>query len=355
MKPIPFLLAVSAAVAGLGWSLFAQDAGRVSGKVLLLQNEHAFEGEVEKVGETYRVRKGTGEVSVPAAQVMQLCADWDDALAYMRARANLADPDERLRLAKWCHVNHLIEAARAEAKAALDLRPKHAETRQLVKQLELTATGKTAAKPAAPQPEPPPVPQSDVSFESVTAFTVRVQPILMNTCVNCHSTNHHGPFRLYRLHEGGERVATQRNLAAVLAQVNLEKPAASTLLAKALSAHGDAKNPPMPGKQAPTFQALCHWIDQTLADNPQLREKAGLPPVPPGPPPPAVVSQSVPRAEEKPAAKPALPPLPEVVPAQYTTPAPKTAAPPAPAPAVAAPLDEFDPVIFNRQAQPPKK
>src|SRR5947209_2403300 len=120
MKRISLLLALPGLVAGVGWSLSAQDAGRVTGKVLLLQNERAFEGDVEKVGETYRVRKGGGEVAVPAAQVLWLCADWDDALAYMRSRANLADPDERLRLAKWCQLNHLADQARVEAKCALE-------------------------------------------------------------------------------------------------------------------------------------------------------------------------------------------------------------------------------------------
>src|SRR5947208_2808725 len=109
---IPFV-AVSALCAGAGWSLFAQEsaAPRVTGKVLILQNERAFEGDIEQVGDGYRVRRGSGEIVVAAGQALRLCANWDDALTFMRSRANLDDPDERLRLAKWCLGNHQIERA----------------------------------------------------------------------------------------------------------------------------------------------------------------------------------------------------------------------------------------------------
>ncbi len=187
MKHILLPLVVPVLVAGVGWSLFAQDAAtpRVTGKVLILQNERAFEGDIEKVGNVYRVRKSGGEIVVAASQALHLCADWDDALKFMRSRANLDDPDERLRLAKWCQVNHQIERALAEAKIALEMRPKHGESKQLVKVLEVTPT-RNSARPAGDAP-PSPVPHIDLSFESVTAFSLKIQPILMNTCINCHS------------------------------------------------------------------------------------------------------------------------------------------------------------------------
>jgi hypothetical protein len=341
MKPI--LLALAAAVLTAGWSLCAQDGtprdkappARVTGKVLILTNERAFEGDIEKVGELYRVRKSAGEIVVAASQVLHLCADWDDAVAFMRSRANLDDPDERIRLAKWCQVNHQIERALAEAQIAMQLRPKSSEAKQLVKLLEVTPTGKNSRIGA--DTALPPVPHIDLSFESVTAYTLKIQPILMNTCVNCHSGTYHGKFRLYRLHEGGERVATQRNLAAVLNQVSLDKPAASPLLVMAVCAHGDAKTSPIPGRQSPVFQMLCGWLDQTIADNPHLRERAMTIP--------ARLPTSVSKAPAL-AAPDAVPP-PIVV---STTPKAGPAAP-----VVETPPDEFSAVHFNRAFHPDRK
>ncbi len=368
MKRIAFLVILSALAASI---VRSQDAPRETGKVLLLKNERAFEGDVAKAGDVYRVRKekAAGEIAVPASQVLRLCADWNEALAFMHSRANLDDPDERLRLAKWCQANRLIDRAREEAQHALELRPKHAETRQLVKLLAVAASAKSA-KPAS-EHSVPPLPPIDLSFESVTAFTVRVQPILMNTCVNCHSGTYGGTFRLYRLHEGGERVATQRNVAAVIAQVHFERPAASPLLVMAVSAHGNAKVSPLPGRQSPTFQTLCGWLEQTLADNPQLRQRA-VPAATPvsAMPPPAPLPASVPKAAA-PLPRPELkgasvPPLPGVAGAQFA-PNPDGSVPaqarsvlpagptPAPAPVAEVPADEFSAAHFNRWAHPERK
>jgi hypothetical protein len=350
MKKISLMLLAPALCAGLAWSLFAQEAPPTgtAGKVLLLQNERAFEGDIVKIGESFRIRKGGGETVIPAAQALRLCADWNEAVAFMRSRANLDDPDERLRLAKWCHLNRQIEHARAEARRALAMRPKHAATRQFVKLLEVTSTAKNV-QPAA-EPAPPPIPQIDLSFEAVTAFTLKVQPILMNTCVNCHSGTHKGSFRLYRLHSGADRVATQRNLAAVLAQVQLDKPAASPLFFKALSAHGDAKTAPIPGKQSPTFVTLCNWLEQTIADNPHLHDKTVT--LPPAKLPRAVSSAPpVITPINKGEAGPGLPGV--VVSSDPPSPV-RQRLPVAPT-VVESPADEFSAAFFNRYAHPSKK
>jgi hypothetical protein len=352
MKRIFLFLSASALLAGVSWSLFAQDGTGPHGlgKVLLLQNERVFEGDIEKIGDLYRVKKAGGEMVVPTSQVLRLCADWDDAVAFMRSRANVDDPDERLRLARWCLLNHQIERARVEAGIALKMRPKHVESRQLVKLLDAMPTG-NSTRPAA-SVSPAPLPHIDLSFESQTVFSQKVQPILMNTCVNCHSGTYQGKFRLYRLHEGGERIATQRNLAAVLAQVSLEKPAASPLLVMAVCAHGDAKTSPIPSRQSPAFNMLVSWMEQTIEDNPHLRERgvtfvsgSGTPPAPlpvavtkapPLTPPSAFAAPNPPVTDGKPATAP-------------------LAAQPRSAPVAEATPDEFSAAPFNQKYHPERK
>src|SRR5437867_2627894 len=93
---------------GLGLALAQESAPPAleKGKVLLLPSERGIEGEIEKVGDQYRIRRGTGETWLPISQTLRLCKDWQDAYEYMKARANLADPDERLRLIRWCHLHN---------------------------------------------------------------------------------------------------------------------------------------------------------------------------------------------------------------------------------------------------------
>ena len=179
MKRFSVLVATAALIAGLGWSLFAQEPARTSGQVLILQNQQVFEGDIEKIGDFYRVRKGTGELTVPAAQGLRLCADWDDALAFVHSRTQLSDPDERLRIARWLQMNRQVDRAKDEAKIALEMRPKHLQTALLLKSLEITTTAKPAPAPPAASPLAAlPPPQVDLTFEATSAFNLRVQPIL---------------------------------------------------------------------------------------------------------------------------------------------------------------------------------
>ena len=82
----------------------AQDdsPSRVGGRVLLLHSDRVLEGDIDKIGDQYRIRRGTGEVWLPADKGVKLCAERDEAYAFKKTRATLGDPDERLRLARWC-------------------------------------------------------------------------------------------------------------------------------------------------------------------------------------------------------------------------------------------------------------
>ncbi len=309
-----------------------------TGKVLVLFNERTIQGDVEKAGESYRVRRQTGEVLVRAADVLKLCADMEEAFRFVRSRANLRDPDERLRLADWCNVRGLRTQAVAEVAAAAELRPDHAPTQRLLAHLRDMPPPRDQAP--APEAEPDAAPPSvDLTTESLCAFSTRVQPVLMNACANCHAGGKGGAFKLTRTSPDampGSR-AVQQNLTAVLAQLNLQQPEGSKLLTKAVSAHGAVSQAPLKGRQAQAYRLLEDWVKHTVETNPQLRAQAGLPPTPP------------PAAEEKPAAEPQ--------PAK--DPKEEKAAPPSSfgetqQPEPAGPVDPFDPIIFNRQMHPPR-
>src|SRR5262245_999597 len=360
--------------------------GRNAGKVLILDNERALEGDIVLRGNQYCIRRGEGEISFPTNKAVRLCADWDEALAFMKSRANLQDPDERLRLARWCQQQRLLEQALAEANAALELRPAHAPARQLqvILQKELAAASNKSTASPAPALAPPP--SVDVGAESFALFSNKVHPILMNTCASCHGGDQGGRFRLYRVYEGGLRATMQRNLAAVLGELNMEQPALSPLLVKAASTHGTSDQPPLPGgRQSVPYKSLETWVQMVAANNPHLREQYAR--APEASPAKATKTTPEPRAlppslVESPAVeKPAPPPVrpvehvatptagsfvPGVEPARAVQIMPQTKSPPATArsfgatndaPAAAStsartPVDPFDPAVFNDLMHP---
>jgi hypothetical protein len=320
--------------------------GPNSGKVLVLDNECTIEGDVERFGDRYRVCCGGGTTWVPGERVLRVCASKEEAFAFLRRRANLNDPDERLRLARWCYVRGLTQQALAEVKAAVELRPDHDESRRLLHYLEQPA--RPAAKvTSAPAPALPPLarPPIELSADALSRFATQVQPILMNACARCHVAGACGDFRLQRTYAAGltNRRTTQQNLAAVLAQLNLRQPERSKLLVKAISAHGPTGEAPLRGRQAEAFKTLDDWVKLTLSNNPSLVERLAIPT-------PAVPAPAAPAPKTTPApVRTNVPVVPSATPAtKKPRPTPVT-----PAPARRTdPADDYDPDQFNHQTYP---
>jgi hypothetical protein len=347
MKTV-FRLILCAVASVPAWSaLRAAEApsSLAKGQVLLLRSDRMFEGEVEQVGDQYRVKRpGGGETWIRADMVQRVCSSREDAYDYLRSQANLDDPDERLRLAKWCQVNNLREQAIAEIRAAVAMRPEHEASRRLLNSW-LQAVMSTPSKPSRPESSKgstPPVrphdagirgqtaiaypPDIDLNAELVGQFIRKVQPILMNTCVRCHAAGRGNPFELLRVTGDGlaSRKSTQQNLAAVLAQIKPEQPLASPLLVMAVSVHGGAVQAPLRNRETPAYRCLEDWVKKAAAEHVPTSPRVATPPEPPSQPkaPPA-------KSMDDPAPP---PPLEEKAPVQ--------------------PVDEFDPLIFNRQMHP---
>ena len=256
------------------------DQGPTRGKVLVLANEQTLVGDIERVGDLYRVRRLIGQTTVPADRVLRLCPGMVEAYEFLRGQANLTDPDERLRLAEWCRLNGLHDQALDEVKAAVDLRPDDPGSRRLLSYLQ--ESGPAKPPPAKTRPEDDPTAPKlavDLTEESLGQFAMKVQPILMNACANCHANSHGGAFRLTRSYDSAvlNRKTLQQNLAAVLAEVNPEQPRSSPLLAKAVSVHGPLEQAPIKNRQAAAYRTLEDWVKATLADNPQLYDHPAAP------------------------------------------------------------------------------
>jgi hypothetical protein len=312
------------------------DKPRTRGRVLLLDHDRVIQGEIERIGAQYRIRRTAGETVVPADSVQCLCADLPEAYAYLRGHANLRDADECIRLARWCQLHGLREQALAEATTAAALRPESPECQRLVRSLQRsTAQAAHVARLEPAEPAAAPVP---VSADSMGAFVTKVQPILMNTCASCHVGERGGRFHLVRAVGEGlvNRRSTQHNLSAVLGQVSAQHWETSPLLVKAISIHGElTTQPPIKGRQAQAFKTLEEWVRETLEQNPQLQASD-----------PAIKLASH-VAAEKPTTK-SEPTETKPSSEQGTFASGSQGTAPAAQAAPRGPVDPFDPVIFNR-------
>jgi hypothetical protein len=279
MKTLSRWLLVPALVVGSGYALRAQEPGEdgPTGKILVLKTGHVMEGDIKQVGTQMCVRRGTSEVWIAANKTMRLSPDWLDAYAFMQTLIKEDVASDRIKLARWCHTNKLPAQALEQARIALALQPENADAKQLVTLLERALQEPppqpTAAKlTPTPTPKLEPVAAVDVTAETLISFSSKVQPILMNTCASCHAADADRKFHLERVSAGGHKVATQRNLAAVLQYVDLDRPTISPLLVKAVTPHGRDLTAPIRDRSAKPFESMQQWIVETIKKNPHLKE-----------------------------------------------------------------------------------
>jgi hypothetical protein len=324
-------------------------ASPVKGRVLVLENGRTVTGEIELDGDRYRIRRLTGETTVPTTGVLRLCNSLDEALAFLRSRTNLLDPDERLRLADWCGQHALRDLQIAEVEAALKLRPEDARIRRLHQGL-MDSKRRAEAPPQTPRPEPS-LPRVEVSLETLSAFANKVQPIMMNACAKCHNASRGTTFQLRTPRGPGltDRLAIDHNLSAIAALVDPARPGASVLLTKAVTAHGTGMlSPPLNARtHATALRTLEIWVNQLATTTPNLK--------------PATPSASV-VASATPPSTPTTPPTAPAVPAGTPAmPAPPTATLTSgfgadrPAVKPKEPEDPLGPDEFNREAHPMSK
>ena len=325
------------------------------GKVLVFKTERTLSGEIELVGDRYRVRRVIGETWIPADQVQALCGSLVEAYQFLRGRANLNDPDERLRIAEWCRQHDLRDQAINEIREASHLRPDDERIRRMLAHLETT---KARPAPTASVVKEAPTPRVEVTAESATKFAVHIQPILMNACVKCHNTGRGGQFQLSHVTGAGlaDRRTMDKNLSAVLDQINIREPKLSKLLTKSISIHGrDMIQAPLHGQNAVAFRTLEQWVNRTVEENPQLTDR-GVIGSPAAAPASASASASPKSGERWGANRP-------VDPRSGMPPAPANATPP-PSPAPTKPVtippapvvtDPVDPEGFNSEFHAPPK
>jgi len=346
--------------------------------MLLLKNGETLEGKISAAGDFYLVVAENTEMQVRARDVEVACRNLDDVVAHKVARLNPRSVDDRIALAQWCIDRELYGIAARELTEAYRIDDTHPRIPLLERRMK-AAMSPPRTVPPPPPPAAPAVDESTVnaalsglSSEAVHDFTVRVQPLLMNYCATagCHGPKPNSEFHLERvyLNELNDSRVVRRNLFAALNQIDRRAPATSKLLTVPLTPHGGGKNALFHAHNAEHYRQLAIWVGKaasaaptktaapttasaTPATDPLLQR---LPIAPPGGSPPSAPPAAPSPTPSPPQTPPSSPlgasapagNLPGIPPAVAATTAPT---PVAKTPAAPAPVDPFDPEVFNRR------
>lgn len=353
--------------------------------VLLLRGGQVLAGTITPAGDHYLVSLEHGEIRVPSGKVEKLCKSLEEVYEHKRSQVELGKAAEHVALADWCLQNGLFELADCELSYALAADVNYPRIRLMERRLKLARRG---AEPAAPHVKPAEQgPTNDeldrmvrgMSGAAVEQFTSTVQPLLVNTCTTagCHLPHSDAKLQLMRIPANSlpSRRTTQRNLFSVWRQIDPANPASSPLLTVPLKQHGGARAAIFSDHEAEQYRLLASWVGE-LARAPKAAQPASVdkpastllqtrPPEPAGRTAepgaaagrnerPQSVKASKPSSEidlvsfddaaenqGKPSGK--LPSAPAK---------PKKNAEPGPLESDYAPVDPFDPEIFNRRYHP---
>ncbi len=333
----------------LAWSLASQP---VEG-ILVLRNGNILRGKLQLQGDQYYVHLPNGELRVREQQVEMVCQNIEEAYHRRREARVGSTADSHLELAGWCLRHDLFGHAEAELQDAQATDPKHPRLALLQRQLkhalkieQRTKQQKIAAANPPTQPTPLDPAALDKAPKWARALFVRqIQPLVVHSCAagGCHQSSNDSEtqpgtdskFHLNRLaiDGAGHPEATLRNLAALLEQIDWQTADQSTLLQRAQEAHGTHEahgsltaSTPLPLHKLQVLQgwveqlAEAHRKDTELRTLPTIVEIAALPATP-------TLRLNPPRQTiQQPPSK--------VRPASFET---------------AAPVDPFDPSVFNRR------
>jgi len=337
---------------------FAQELP-TKGSIVILDNDELIEGDITRVGDVCRIRRGTGETALPISRVRHIVSSRPEALAAMRKSLDPKNPLDYYKLAVWCYRQGMIADAVVAADEAVALSPTNrgfVRYAQSMKDLAARPTTATAVPAPEANREAAAVLPDDFIPEAWPTYLLKIQPILLNTCLECHNKDKGGAFQLERTSAENRR-GSMNNLVATLKQIDRRNPDRSALLVKSISPHGGATLPPIRTWQSAVAKTLESWaIDavrpapntEPVAVSRQSGEAAKVPPiVPPMPIPARPAAKDVPDLfpdvpGDKPRDKPASVPF-----ASDSASKVESAKKPEP-------LDPFDPDIFNGKVAPKK-
>jgi hypothetical protein len=250
--------------------------------IVVLRNGNVLWGNIEEVGESYRIAAATTSILVPADQVDIACRSLKEAFDIQRGRVG-PSMERRCELVRWCLRQDLLaEAAREilEIRAAdpqnFALPSLELQLRQCLELRNLKTTPSTPPSPhtsgvvLASATEPAASPAISVNVQ--TQFVRSIQPMLLHSCATggCHQPGSKQKLQLDRwaLQGAGSPALVRRNLDAVLAQLDRQDPSHSPLLERGRTAHGQPNQPASKSLSALQSKLLLNWLNEVAGVKP---------------------------------------------------------------------------------------
>lgn len=278
--------------------------------VLLLKNGSLQEGLVSDGGTVYFIHNRSGKIPVPKTSVEMVGRSVREIYEFKLSRLPERDPDEHMKLARWCLTQRLNDEAKVQLERVVALSPRNlvaahmlekmhgAEERAALRDpavaqasLELPAGRPDALDPAiigraqrdlgvSTLPQIPGLPTAQAVKRS-TEFSHYVDPILQLRCAKCHNEQFAGSFRLVNYRSKRDRTpdALRANFDAILALIDWENLEKSELLASTLRPHGKGANarPVFSGSNNPEYRILQGWVHRLRTAQPVAAAPASRP------------------------------------------------------------------------------
>jgi hypothetical protein len=216
-------------------------------RVLLLTNGKVLKGTFRQTTTGYVVNVSGGQMVFPFEQVRLEAEDVEDAYRQLRDTLPEKSATAHVELARWCLANRLPDSARKELREALKIDPEFATAKTLLQRIndQLLSSKELPAVVARngqysmlgePKLGVPAETLGGLPREAALEFVSKVQPLLVNRCATsgCHGAGSGNSLELIRtkLGKAPPKSHSERNLAAVLEQIDREQPLSSPLLVK---------------------------------------------------------------------------------------------------------------------------
>jgi len=240
--------------------------------VLLLRNGEVFQGRISLSGDQYHVALPGGEIRIRSSEVELCAANLREAYLRKRTAIQQGDVRDHVRLAGWCERHGLADCAARELTDAKAADATHPMIPLLERRLGFL-TQRPPPKDVSSEPvkEAPSAEELDHLVQgmppaSVETFIQTIQPLLVNNCTatGCHGLQSDNGFQLFRIRPGQppSRRVTQRNLHAALQFINRSDPAASPLLTAATRPHGTVRAAIFTDHHTVQCEQMVDWVHE---------------------------------------------------------------------------------------------